>query len=56
MEFRKKGLRVSIALFKKSYLLAGRLNEMVATFENLDDYWKPGEIYGVPPFVKNCNC
>ena len=34
----------------------GRVNETVATVEELSDLWKPGAMYGIPPFVMNCNC
>ena len=45
MDSKRKGLRVrfAFAFFQKNYLPAGRLNETVATVEELSDLWKPGE-------------
>ena len=56
MDSQKKGLRVSFAFFQRNYLPDGRVNETVATVEELSDLWKPGAMNGVPPFVMNCNC
>ena len=56
MDSQKKGLRVSFAFFQRNYLPDGRVNETVATVEELSDLWKPGAMDGVPPFVMNCNC
>ena len=56
MESKRKGLRVSFALFQRNYLPNGRVNEMVATVEKLNDLWKPGALDGIPPFVMKCNC
>ena len=56
IDSKKKGLRVSFAFFQRSYLQDGRVNETVATVEDLSDLWKPGAMDGVPPFVMNCNC
>ena len=56
MDSKKKGLRVSFAFFQRNYLLDGRVNETVATVEELSDLWKPGAMHGIPPFVMNCNC
>ena len=53
---KRKGLRVSFAFFQRKYLQDGRVNETVATVEELSDLWKPGAMDGVPPFVMNCNC
>ena len=52
----RKGLRVRFALFQRNYLPHGRVNETVATVEELSDLWKPGAMDGIPPFVMNCNC
>ena len=56
MDSKKKGLRVSFAFFQRTYLTDGRVNETVATFEELSDLWKLGAMDGIPPFVMNCNC
>ena len=56
MDSQRKGLRVSFAFFQRNYLPDGRVNETVATVEELSDLWKPGAMDGVPPFVMNCNC
>ena len=56
MNSKTKGLRVSFAFFQKNYLPDGRVNETVATVEELSDLWKPGAMDGAPPFVMNCNC
>ena len=56
MDSKSKGLRVSFAIFQRNYLQDGRVNETVATVEELSDFWKPGAMNGVPPFVMNCNC
>ena len=56
MNSKRKGLRVSFAFFQRNYLPGGRVNETVATVEELSDLWKPGAMYGIPPFVINCNC
>ena len=53
---KRKGLRVSFAFYQRNYLPDGRLNETVATVEELSDLWKPGAMDGIPPFVMNCNC
>ena len=42
--------------FKEITLTDGRVNETVATVEDLSDLWKPGAMDGIPPFVTNCNC
>ena len=55
MDSKRKGLRVSFAFFQRNYLPDGRVNETVATFEELSDFWKPGAMDGIPPFVMNCN-
>ena len=55
MNSKRKGLRVSFAFFQRNYLQDGRVNEKVATVEELRDLWKPGAMDGVPPFVMNCN-
>ena len=51
-----KGLRVSFAFFQRIYLPDGRVNETVATVEELSDLWKPGAMDGIPPIVMNFNC
>ena len=56
MNSKRKGLRVSFAFFQRNYLPDGRVNETVATVEDLSDLWKPGAMDGIPPFVMNCNC
>ena len=56
MDSKMKGLRVSFAFFQRNYLPDGRVNETVATVEELGDLWKPGAMDGIPPFVMNCNC
>ena len=47
----RKGLRVSFSFFQRNYLPNGRVNETVATVEELSDLWKPGAMDGIPPFV-----
>ena len=56
VDSQRKGLRVSFAFFQRNYLPDGRVNETVATVEELNDLWKPGAMDGFPPFVINCNC
>ena len=56
MDSKKKGLRVSFAFFQINYPPKGRLNETVATVEELSDLWKPGAMDKIPPFVVNCIC
>ena len=56
MDSNRKGLCVSFAFFQKKYLPDGRVNETVATFEELSDLWKPGAMDGIPPFVLKCKC
>ena len=56
MDSQRKGLRVSFAFFQRNYLPDRRVNETVATVEELSDLWKPGAMDGIPPFVMNCNC
>ena len=53
---KRKGLRVSFAFFQRNYLPDGRVNETVATAEELTDLWKPGAMDRIPAFVMNCNC
>ena len=53
---KRKGLRISFAFFQRNYLPDGRVNETVATVEELSDLWKPGAMDGIPPFVMKCNC
>ena len=56
MNSKRKGLRVSFAFFQRNYLPDGRVNETVATVEELSDLWKPGAVDRIPPFVMICNC
>ena len=56
MDSKRKGLRVSFAFFQRNYLPDGRVNETVATVEDLSDLWKPGAMDIIPPFVMNCSC
>ena len=56
IDSQRKGLRVSFAFFERNYLADGRVNETVATVEELSDLWKTGAMDGLPPFVMNCNC
>ena len=56
IDSQRKGLSVSFAFFQKNYLPDGRVNETVATVEELSDLWKPGTMDGIPPFLMNCNC
>ena len=56
MSSKRKGLRVSFTFFQRNCLPYGRVNETVATVEELCDLWKPGALNGIPPFVINCNC
>ena len=56
MYSKKKGLRFSFAFFQTNYLADGRVNETIATVEELSDLWKPGAMDGIPPFVMNCIC
>ena len=41
MDSKRKGLRVSFTFFQRNYLPDGRVNETVATVEELSDLWKP---------------
>ena len=56
MDSKRKRLRVSFAFFQRNYLQDGRVNETVATVEELSHLWKPVAMDGVPPFVMNYNC
>ena len=56
MNSKKKRLRLSFAFLQINYLPDGRVNETVATVEELSDLWKPRAMDGIPPFVMNCNC
>ena len=56
MDSQRTGLRVSFAFFQRNYLPDGRVNETVATVEELSDLWKPGAMDAIPTFVMNCNC
>ena len=41
MDSKMKGLCVSFAFFEQNYLPYGRVNETVATVEELSDIWTP---------------
>ena len=56
MGSKRKGLRVSFAFFQRNSLPDARVNETVATVEELSDLWKPGAMDGSPPCVMNCKC
>ena len=56
METKKKGLRVSFAFIQRNYLADGRVNETVATVEELSDLWKPGAKDRNMLFMMKCNC
>ena len=56
MTSKSQRLRVSFAFFQTFYLPDGRVNETVATVEELSDLSKPGAMDGNPPLVTNCNC
>ena len=56
MNSKRKGLRVSFAFLQRNNLPDGRVNETVATVEELSDLWQPGAMDGIPPFVMNSNC
>ena len=53
---RGKDCASALNSFKTNYLPDGRVDETVATVEELNDLWKPGELDGIPPFVMKCNC
>ena len=46
MDSKMKRLRVSFVFFQRNYLPDGRVNETVATFEEMSDIWKPGAMEG----------
>ena len=56
MDSQRRGLRFCFAFFQRNYLPDGRVNQTVATVEELSDLWKPGAMDGVSPFLMNCNC
>ena len=56
MDSKRKGLRVSFAFFQRNYSPDGRVNETAATFDELNDLWKPRAMDGIPPFMMNCIC
>ena len=56
MDSNRKGLRVRFAFFQRIYLPDGRVNETVASVEELSDLWNHGAMDGIPPFVMNCSC
>ena len=48
MNSKRKGLRISFEFFQRNYLPDARVNETVATVEELSDLWKPGAMEGIP--------
>ena len=56
MDSKRLRLRVSFAFFQRNYLPDGRVNDTVATNEELSDLWKSGAVDGIPLLVMNCNC
>ena len=56
MDSKMTGLRVRFAFFLRNYLPDERVNETIATAEEFNDFWEPGAMDGIPPFVMNCNC
>ena len=56
MDSQRKRLHVSFAFLQRKYLPDGRVNETVATVEELSDLRKPGAMDGIPPFVMNYTC
>ena len=56
MDSKKKGLRVSFSFSQWNYLPEGRVNETVATVEELNDLWKLGAMDGIRSFVMIFNC
>ena len=56
MDSKRKGLCVRFAFFQRNYLSEGRVNERVATVEELIGLWGPGAMDRVPPFVMSCSC
>ena len=56
MDNKKKGMRVSFAFFQRNYLQDGRVNETVATVEEMSDLRISGAMDGIPPIVMNWNC
>ena len=56
MDSQKKGLRVSFSFFQRNYQPDGRVNETIATVEELSDLRKPRAMDGYAPFVMNCKC
>ena len=56
MDSKRKGLRVNFAFFQQKHLPIGRVNQTVATVEELSDLSKAGAMDGIPPLVINCKC
>ena len=56
LDSKRKGLRVSFVFFQRNNLPYGRVNEAVATVEELSDIWEPGARDGIRPFVTNFDC
>ena len=54
MDSKRKGVRVSFAFFHKNYPPDRRVNEKIAALEKLSDFWNPGEMDVILPFVTNC--
>ena len=56
MDGKRKRLGVSFAFFRKNYLPDGRVDETVATAEELNDLWNPEAKDGSPPFMMKRIC
>ena len=56
MDSKRKRLRVSFAFFQRNYLPDGRVNETVATVDELSDLCQPGAMDVIPLFVMSCSC
>ena len=52
MDTKSKGF----AFIQRNNLPDGRVNETVATVEELSDLWKPAAMDEIPSFVMECNC
>ena len=48
MDIISKGLRINFAFFQRNYLPEWRVNETVATVQDLSDLWEPGAMDGIP--------
>ena len=56
MDSKRKSLDVSFAFIQRNFLPDGRVNEAVATVEELSDVLKPRAMDGFLPLVMNCSC